>query len=101
MASPTTISPRYVSVYNGRIKRTLFVLGGRPAPGGGVRRAGARAGDRGRARAGRGGLARQHRVPRRLPRRAPRHRVVLAGHRQVTTLPDNWLEEIALNDKTA
>lgn len=60
--------------------------GGGPAAGGGVRRARAGAGDRGRARAGRGRLAGEHRVPRRLPRRPPRHRVVLDGHRQVRTI---------------
>lgn len=57
--------------------------GGRPATGGRVRRARTRAGDSRRSRAGRGRLAEQHGVPRRLPRRSSRHYLVLAGHWQV------------------
>lgn len=66
------------------IGNVIFDAGGGPEVGGGVRRARARTGDRGRARAGRGGLEEQHRVPRRVPRRAPSHHLVLAGYRQVS-----------------
>ena len=61
----------------------MWRAGGGPAPGGRVRRSGAGARDRRRARTRRGRLAQQHGVPRRLPRRAPCHHLVLAGYRQV------------------
>lgn len=63
-----------------RVARPRLPRGGRPATGGRVRRARTRAGDSRRSRAGRGRLAEQHGVPRRLPRRSSRHYLVLAGH---------------------
>lgn len=66
-----------------RVARARLPRGCGPATGGGLRRARAGACDSGRARAGRGRLEEQHRVPRRVPRRTPSHHLVLASYRQI------------------